>query len=180
MAAVGCGDDSPVEPTRSAPSSPTSSAKPPQKGALRRWPEATSYLLVNLDEQPATVALGPARLSGMDAFWSIASTRAAGSAFFYSDLVRGTGETRVAAAAGVRRVHEIRDASTFDYSAGAVGPVAVGGIVVVHHLPSDRYLAIVLDAIESVDARAGTGPYAYADVTWYLTESGGADFSSAF
>lgn len=180
LAIAGCSGGTAVEPPGGQPGAP-SGAKPPQKGALRRWPEATSYLRVNLDAIPVTVELGPARLSGMDAFWSIASTKAAGSAFFYSDVVRGGDETRVANAAGIARVQDIRDASTFDYSARSVGPVPVSGIVLLQHLPSDRYLALVLDAIESVDARsAGAGPYAYADVTWYLTEAGAVDFSSAF
>jgi hypothetical protein len=180
LAVVGCSGSSLVEPSSGTSSSPASAAKPPQKGTLRRWPEATSYLRVNLDTQPATVELGPARPSGMDAFWSIASTKGAGSGFFYSDRVRGTDETRVAAA-GVPRVQDIHDASIFDYSPASVGPVPVGGIVLVHHLPTNRYLALVLDAIEPVDPKtAGAGPYAYADVTWYLAEDGAVDFSAAF
>ena len=177
FAVVGCS----VDPISSPPNATASRAKPPLKGTLRRWPEATSYLLVNLDTQPASVELGPARAAGMAAFWSIASTKDAGSAFFYSDLVRGTDETRVALAATAHRVQDIHDASTLDYAAGSVGPVAVRGIVLVHDRPSDRYLALVLDAIEAVDPRgAGSGPYAFADVTWYLTEQGAADFSNAF
>jgi hypothetical protein len=69
----------------------------------------------------------------------------------------------------------------FDYSPVSVGPVPVGAIVLVHHLPTGRYLALVLDAIEPVDPRsAGAGPYGYADVTWYLGEDGAVDFSAAF
>src|SRR4051794_19785226 len=61
------------------------SARPLQKGTVAHWPEAPSYLLVDLDANPATVELGAPRPSGMDAFWSVAGTTAGGSAFFYSD-----------------------------------------------------------------------------------------------
>jgi hypothetical protein len=177
---VSCGELSPSTST-STSTQQTTNAPPPQEGTLRRWPEATQYLLVDLDHEPATVELGPPRPSGLDAFWSIASTANGGSGFFYSDAVHGSGETRVAYAAGVARVSDIRDASRYDFSHASVGPVPVGAVVLVHHLPSDRYLALVLDVVEPTDARtAGPGPYAYADVTWYLTAKGEADFSAAF
>src|SRR4051794_25787132 len=73
---VGCAASSPVEP--GAASTMTSSAKPPQRGALRRWPESTAYLRVDLDTQPPSVELGPPRVSGMDALWSVANAQVAG------------------------------------------------------------------------------------------------------
>lgn len=184
LALLACAGPS-AEPTDIAPGvaerTTSNATPPPKKGTLRHWPETTAYLLVNLEQAPATVELGPSRPTGLEAFWSIASTQPGGSGFFYSDAIHKADETRVAYAASVRRVQDIRDASTFDYSAVSVGPVPEGGIVLVHHLPSNRYLALVIDRIEPTDARtAGAGPYAYADVTWYLTEEGGgADFSAA-
>jgi hypothetical protein len=173
---LGCGG---AREPPSAQTDGTSNATPPQQGTIRQWPEATAYLLVDVDRQPATVELGPPRATGLDAFWSIASTEGGGSGFFYSDAVHGADETRVAYAANVRSIRDIRDASRFDYSAASVGPVPVGAVVLVHHLPSDRYLALVLDVVEATDARtAGAGPYAYADVTWYLGAPGVADFSA--
>ena len=76
---------------------------------------------------------------------------------------------------------EIRDATRFDYSDTSVGPVPVGGIVLVEHVPTGRYLAIVVDAIEPVTTptAGASGPFAFADVTWYLTADGTADFSAA-
>ena len=169
-----------AESSESPRAAQASLAEPPQKGSLQAWPEATEYLLVNLDAQPATIELGPPRPAGLDAFWSVASTKGGGSAFFYSSRIHGSDETRVAHA-DVARVQDIRDASLFDYVAESVGPVAAGGIVLVHHLPSGRYLALVVDAIATADAKAaGKGPYAFADVTWYLSAEGsGGDFSSA-
>jgi hypothetical protein len=162
------------------PAARTASTIPVRSGRFERWPEATSRLVVSVDGDRTSVALGDARSKGVAAFWSIASTRGEGSGFFYSDAIRGGAETRVAHAAAVRRVKDIRDATALDWSRPVVGPVEVGGVVVIHHVPSDRYLAIALEAIVPTDPRtAGAGPYAYADVTWYLTEPGSADFSSA-
>jgi hypothetical protein len=178
LATVSCGHGS---SSTSTPPEPPSDAPPPQKGTLLRWPEGVQYLLVDLSHDPATVELGLPRPSGLDALWSIASTENGGSGFFYSDAVHGAAETRVAYAADVRSVSEIRDASRYDFSSTTVGPVPVGAVVLVHHLPSDRYLALVLDVVQPTDARtAGVGPYAYANVTWYLTAKGEADFSTAF
>jgi hypothetical protein len=173
MALSACDGDleTPVAPT---------AGPPVQSGKLRRWPEAGAHLTVDLGAKPASVDLGTPRGSGLDAFWSIASTRGAGSGFFYSDKISGGSETRIAEATSVRRVADIRDASAFDYSRASVGPVAPGAIVLLHHVPSGKYLAIVVDAIEAVDPRTvSVGPYAYADVTWYLTADQSADFSSA-
>lgn len=171
-----------AETTAPAPATTHAAASPVQRGQLRAWPETTTYLNVDLlDPNVAAVELGPGRPEGLSAFWSIASTYGAGSAFFYSDLFRQARETRVAHAATVRRVQDIRDAAAFDYSLTSVGPVPAGGVVLVHHLPTARYLAIVVDAIEPVaDPRlAGAGPFAFANVTWYLTAAGSADFSMA-
>jgi hypothetical protein len=148
-------------------------------GKVRRWPEATAHLLVRFDESGPRVELGRSEPSGLDAFWSIASTADGGSGYFYADVFRARGETRVAHATA-RRVSEIRDAAALDWTTESVGPVPASGIVVMQHTPSRRYLALVLDAIEPTDPRtAGAGPYAYADVTWYLTREGSADFSGA-
>lgn len=175
LAACG-GDDGSVSPR----SAGTASARPVQSGQVERWPEATSHLAVTFDGDRASATVAPAPGNGLAAFWSIASTSGTGSGFFYSDAIRGLRDTRVAHATGVRRVKDIHDASSLDYSRPSVGPVDAHGIVVLHHLPSDRYLAITLDAIVPLDPRtAGAGPYAYADVTWYLTEAGSADFSAA-
>ena len=147
-------------------------------GHVRGWPEATRHLRVELgDHVPAEI--GDARPTGLDVFWSIASTRP-GAGFFYSDAIRGTSETRVAHAASARRVSDIRDASLLDFTRESVGPVTIGGIVVIAHEPSGRYLAIVVDAITPTDPRtAGAGPYAHADVTWYAPPHGVTDFGAA-
>jgi hypothetical protein len=155
-----------------------------QTGQLRRWPEAQSHLSVSVDADTelASAALGPARPSSINAFWSIASTKGAGSGFFYAEPPRDgvLGATSQVALARSARVQDIRDASALDYSEASIGPVPPGGIVVVHNPATRRYLALVVDTIEPVDPRtAGAGPYAYADVTWYLAEAGSADFSSA-
>jgi hypothetical protein len=151
---------------------------PVQSGKLHRWPEGTTHLSVDFAAQPAAVELGAAQPSGLGAFWSVASTRGTGSGFFYANV--RDGETRVAVATSARRVADIRDASAYDYSRAVVGPVEPGAIVLVHHVPSGKYLALVLDAIEPAGPQhAGAGPYAYADVSWYLTAGDSADFSGA-
>jgi hypothetical protein len=149
-------------------------------GVLRHWAEAKDHMLVDVNDSGAEVRMGRARPTGLDAMWSIGSTtKTGGTAFFYADIFRQQKETRVARA-NVGRVAEIRDARALQFDDDSVGPVPVGAIVVIEHAPSQRYLAIVLDAIEPTDPRtAGAGPYAYADVRWYLTSSGSADFSSA-
>lgn len=158
----------------------TAAAMPVGAGHVERWPEATSHLVVTVDGDHVSVAVAAQPASGLVAFWSIASTAGSGSGYFYSDAVQGRSDTSVAFASGVRRVQDIRDASAFDYARPSVGPVERGGIVLFHHVPSDRYLALVLDAITPLDPRtAGAGPYAVADVRWYLTEPGTADFSLA-
>lgn len=148
-------------------------------GIVRHWPEATKHLRFEVGLHGTTAEVGDSRPAGLDAFWSIAGTHP-GSGFFYADSIRGTRETRVAHATGAQRVTDIHDAGTLDFTRESVGPVPVGGIVVVEHQPTRRYLAIVVDGIEATDPRAaGAGPYAYADVTWYLTDPDQADFSSA-
>jgi hypothetical protein len=108
----------------------------------------------------------------------VATTVGDGSGFFYAQRVTND-DTRVAHAA-VSRVKDIRDARAFDYSQDSVGPIPRGGIVLVHHPASGRYLALVLDAIRPATLQADPiAPYAYADVTWYLTAPGSADFSAA-
>jgi hypothetical protein len=169
---------SPSEPVEVA--GPAAEARTPEPtiatGTIRRWPEATEHLRFDVSSSAISADMGAPRPAGLDAFWSIASTEP-GSGFFYSDAIRGTSETRVAHAANVRRVAEIRDASALDFTRESVGPIAVGEIVVIEHEPTRRYLAIVVDAIEPTDPRtAGAGPYAYADVTWYLTPPGQKDF----
>ena len=149
-------------------------------GKMQRWPEATQYLRFDVSDAAVRADLGAARASGLDAFWSVASTNP-GSGFFYADSIRGTRESKVAYAAGVTSVREIRDASLLDFRSESVGPVPVGGIVVIEHAPTHRYLALVLDAMEPTDPRtAGAGPYAYADVTWYLTPPYETDFGAAY
>ena len=148
-------------------------------GKVLRWPEATGHLRFDVAAGAVTAEVGEARPAGLDAFWSVATTDP-GSGFFYADSIRGTSETRVAYARDVAAVQELRDASVLDFTRESVGPVPVGGIVVVEHEPTRRYLAIVVDAIEPTDPQtAGAGPYALADVTWYLTPVGHADFSRA-
>lgn len=154
-------------------------------GTLRRWGEASTYLNVDFTEDGApTVTLGHARTEGLDAFWSIASTNKTNpegsTGFFYADAFRGRQEARVARASGLAKIAELTDASALAYSAESVGPVPIGGIVVIEHAPTRRYLALVLDSIEPTDPRtAGAGPFAYADVRWYLSAAGSVDFSSA-
>jgi hypothetical protein len=163
----------------------SSVAAPVQTGKVLHWPEATSHLHVEADPDAgsARVDLDPTPAPGLSAFWSIASTEGSGSAYFYAEHPPDAGAadtSRIVYAAGATRVEEIRDASSFDYSHDSVGPVPVGGIVVVQHLESRRYLAIVIDAIAPVDPRtAGAGPYAYADIRWYLTSEGSANLAAA-
>jgi hypothetical protein len=148
-------------------------------GMLHGWPEATAHLRVEIADDGVTVDVGAARPIGLDAFWSIASTRPA-AGFFYADAVREKTETRIAHALGVTRVSDIRDAAALSFTRGSVGPVPVGGIVLVEHAPSRRYLAIVVEAIRPTDpTTAGAGPYAHADVTWYLSAEGSGDFGGA-
>jgi hypothetical protein len=167
-----------VEVARSVPA--PASQRSIHTGKVRRWPEATQYLRFATSGGAPTVDMGAPRSSGLDAFWSVASTDP-GAGFFYADSIRGTEETRVAHPDGVAHVSEIRDASALELVRDSVGPVPVGGIVVIEHTPSRRYLALVVDAIEKTNNphEAGAGPYAYADVTWYLTEPGQSDFGLA-
>jgi hypothetical protein len=148
-------------------------------GQIRGWPEATQYLRFDVTAEAVVAEIGTARSQGLDVFWSIATTYPS-TGFFYGDSVRGTDETRVAHAVGARRVQDIRDASTLEFTQDSIGPVAVGEIVVIEHVPTQRFLALVIDAIEPTDPwTAGAGPYALADVTWYLSPSGERDFSKA-
>ena len=174
-----CADD--AEPSTGASSTRTSGAAV-QTGVVEHWAESSEHLTIDLDSQPARVVLGAARPSGLDAFWSVASTAGAGTGFFYADGFRASGETQVAHLPSVHRVQDVHDAGAVDYSHAAVGPVAPGEVVLVHHIPSGRYLALVIDTIVQApgDARTlGAGPYAFATMTWYLTAAGSADFSAA-
>lgn len=176
FALPGCAADPPAADSRAV----AAAALPVQSGRVERWPEATAHLVVTIDGDRASVAVGAEPASDLAAFWSIASTGGAGSGYFYSDAVQGRSDTQVAFASGVARVQDIRDASGLDWSRPSVGPVERGGVVLLHHLPSDRTLALVLDAITPLDPRtAGAGPYAVADVRWYLTEPGTSDFALA-
>ena len=175
LSACGSGADTPS-------ATPVSTAAPVQTGKVERWPEASEHLSVDFDSEPAHAALGAARPSGLDAFWSVASTTGAGTGFFYADSFRDSNETRVAHLPSVHRVTDIHDAAAVDYSHTSVGPVAPGEVVLVHHVPSGRYLALVIDTIERAPGNAhstGAGPYAYANMTWYLAAAGSADFSAA-
>lgn len=146
-------------------------------GRITGWPEATRHLLVTFDADGASAELGAPRETGLDAYWSIASTVEPKGGFFYADVFRAQGETRVAHAKA-RSPDEIDDLSALDWSTDVVGPVPVGGVVVVEHRPSRRYLALVLERIEATDPRtAGAGPYALADVTWHITAEGAKRFS---
>lgn len=161
-----------------APASPPPTVR---AGVVEHWAEATTHLGVDVDEAgEAKVTIGTARPAGLDAFWSIASTtRTGGTGFFYGDPFRTPKETRVARA-DVARIQDLHDAAALDYTTESVGPIAVGGTVVLQHAPTGRYLALVVDAIDPTDARtAGAGPYAYARVRWYLSEPGRGDFSAA-
>lgn len=179
LAFVLAGCASVADPPTSASRAATA-AMPVQSGRVERWPEATAHLVVTVDGERASVAVGAEPASGLAAFWSIASTGGGGSGYFYSDAVQGRSDTQVAFASGVARVQDIRDASTLDWSHPSVGPVERGGVVLLHHVPTDRYLALVLDAITPLDPRtAGAGPYAVADVRWYLSEPGTSDFALA-
>lgn len=172
-----CGAGAEGEPTKDEPVTASTGA-PVDKGHLQRWPETTMHLSVAISSGVASATLVPKRPAGISAFWSIASTKGSGTAFFYA-LPSADGGTRVAHAAA-RRIQDVSDASTLDYSQRAVGPIAPGDVVVVHHPASGRYLALVLDAIEPADLRTvKAAPYAYADVTWYLAAAGRADFSTA-
>lgn len=173
---AGCGEDGTKAESASAV---VPTGGPVQKGTIHRWPEATTHLSFDLEAAPPSSTFGPPRPSGLDAFWSVASTKGAGAAFFYADTFRAAPETRIAYAS-VGRVATIRDATKLDYTSDVVGPVSPGHVLVLHHVPSDRYVAFVLDAVVPADPRdAGAGPYAYADVTWYLAAKGSADFSAA-
>jgi hypothetical protein len=173
------------EPTAGSGANP---AAPVETGTIARWPEATSHLDVVMDSASgsARVNVDPTAAPGaaLTAFWSIASTSSnGGSAFFYAvhppDGV-DSGASRIVYAAGATSVQGIHDASSFDYSHDSVGPVPVGGIVLVQNLASRRYLAIVIDAIEPADPRtAGAGPYAFADIRWYLTSEDSPSFAAA-
>lgn len=100
-AAVLCACGSSAE-TPSAPQ--PSTALPVQTGKVERWPEASEHLSVDFDREPANAVLGAARPSGLDAFWSVASTTGAGTGFFYADSFRDSSETRVAHLPSVHRV----------------------------------------------------------------------------
>jgi hypothetical protein len=154
----------------------SSTGKPLRVGRVERWPEAKAYLVLHVDGDAVSADLGPVPGAGITAFWSIATTAGKGSAFFYAP----SPDMRVAVASGITRVKDITDAAALDDALPTVGPVDAGGVVVFHHVPSGRRLAITLDSIIPLDPRnAGAGPDALADVTWYLTEPGSADFSAA-
>lgn len=183
--ASGCGsaDASDVEARGARTGAAAENAGRVTSGTLRHWGEASTHLNVEFGADGApTVALGAARGEGLDAFWSVATTDKAtgGAGFFYGDAFRARKEARVARASAIASIAELGDASTLAYSTASAGPVPVGGIVVFEHAPTRRYLALVLESIEPTDPRtAGAGPYAYADVRWYLSAEGSADFSSA-
>jgi hypothetical protein len=170
-----------------APRAPPGPPLPVASGTLSHWPEATAHLRVDADGAGAAhVTLTQARPPGMGAYWSVASTEGGGSGFFYAERpamdagAEPDAASLVAQAVSVQRVQEIDDASQFDYSHDVIGPVPASGIVLVQNLASRRYLAIVIDAIDPADPRtAGAGPYAYADIHWYLTSEGSASFAAA-
>ena len=157
---------------------PKTIGPPVQTGRLERWPEATKHLGVAFDASgTATVGLVDGRPEGLGAFWSIASTKGAGTGFFYSAPLSGDSEV---AHANVSRVQDNVDATRLDWSHDAIGPIPAGDIVVMHHPATGRYLALVIDAIDAVDPRTtSASPWAYANVTWYLAAEGSADFSAA-
>jgi hypothetical protein len=157
---------------------PKTNGPPVQSGKLDRWPEATKHLSVAVDASgTATVGLVDGRPEGLGAFWSLATTKGAGSGFFYSAPLSGDSEV---ARASVSRVQEIVDATQLDWSHESIGPIPEGDIVVMRHPATGRYMALVIDAIDAVDPRTtSASPWAYANVTWYLAAEGSADFSAA-
>ena len=167
-----CGGDAKPDET------PKTIGPPVQTGRLDRWPEATKHLSVAFDASgTATVGLVAGLPEGLGAFWSIATTKGAGSGFFYSAPL--SGDSKVAHAS-VSRVQDIVDATKLDWSHESVGPIPAGDIVVMHHPTTGRYMALVIDAIDAVDPRTtSVSPWAYANVTWYLAAEGSADFSAA-
>lgn len=172
---LSCGGSAFTSETKAADLSPV------QSGHVDGWPEATKHLRVIEDAAggDASVDLIEGRPPGLGAFWSIASTKGTGTGWFYGDTTTD-GVTRIARA-NVARVQDVTDASALDWSSeSVVGPIPAGGIVVVHHPASGRYLALVLDAIDPVDPRTtSASPWAYANVTWYLAASGSASFAAA-
>jgi hypothetical protein len=177
---VGCSGGGEVGvPERPSTTAPARTVIAPS-GRLSYWPEATTHLRVSLDGDAPRVELDAGPTRGFTAFWSVASTRDGGSGFFYSDAVGGGSETVVSVAKDVRDVAAIHDATVFPTTRAPVGPVMPGQIVLVHHLPTDRYLALVLEKVTPLDPHeAGAGPYAYAEVTWYLGEPGAVDFGAS-
>jgi hypothetical protein len=168
LTALGCGAPDAHSPPPDAPIT---------GGALSGWPEASAHLHVTGTGAATSLAWSDARAaSGLDAFWSVAST-APGRGFFYGDsFFTNPGTTRVASVEPGRHIADVRDAESLTYDA-AVGPVDVGRVVVLHDTASGQYLALEILRIypaKSPDTSSG-GPFAFADVVWAL--SGTPDFS---
>lgn len=109
-------------------------------------------------------------------FWSIASTGSASepSVHFYGD----NDATLVALADDVDEVQEITDATSLLFDNRVVSDVRVGEIVVFHHLTTDRYLALRLDAIYQSDSAEPSDDCFAINASWTFAPKGSADFSN--
>jgi hypothetical protein len=60
------------------------------------------------------------------------------------------------------------------YTRENVGPVSVGEVVVWHHLPTDRYVAVRIEALYGTER--GRVECAALDAAWIFAEPGTAKF----
>jgi hypothetical protein len=112
-------------------------------------------------------------------WWSINTVgpNAESKVYFY-----GTNDaTSVAVAEDVEHLQEITDASSLVYDDWSTHSITIGTIVVFHHEPTDRYLALRLDDVysgEAGDPEAREGMCAAINASWAFAPVGSADFSS--
>jgi hypothetical protein len=109
-------------------------------------------------------------------WWSIAELGTdgrGGALWFYA----GNGATEVAHVAASSPA-AIGDASALSYASWSIGPVEVGEIAVYHHLPTDRYLAVLVVDLYGTEDSDRRELCAAIDARWLFPPGGGPIFST--
>jgi hypothetical protein len=172
MAPTPVDPDDPLNPQRCAVDEPTVLTIDPggRSGEVTGWLESGPTLIFDDRFLPrfAGGAALPMRQNDLALWWSIASLEVdaeGGELYFYalsSDTV-------------LAEAHGETDASRLMYVDDAVGPIPVGEVVVWHHLPSNRYLALRVEALYGTDSTRHA-QCAATDASWIFAEPGTSKF----
>jgi hypothetical protein len=162
----------PLNPQRCAVDEPTVLTIDPggRSGQVTGWLESAPTLMFD-DRYLPRFAGGlsrPMSQSDLALWWSIASLDAdeEGGEFYFYAL---SSDTVLAAA------HGETDASRLMYSDEVVGPIPVGEVVVWHHLSSDRYVALRVEALYGTDSTR-QAECAAIDASWIFAVPGTSKF----